>query len=238
MKGSTPTLLTLNGKNFTLLPSKKTTTAGGWVTMDANSGKILWSTANPSNSTSAGPITVSNDVLFAGSTHPKGPIYAMNAKTGEILWTYETEATVYGGMSVSNRCIYVGNGYTLGLGGLNPSYTAGTSLLVFAFCLSWVLMRENIYTYYIYWANNKAWNCFFFFFFDNEAWNYYIFHRPTQNVNYIYGLLWCLVSRVQMPLPSPYLSSIYRCITHWIYSNILTSWILRVAHRKMMLINF
>ena len=134
MKGSTPTLLTLNGKNFTLLPSKKTTTAGGWVTMDANSGKILWSTANPSNSTSAGPITVSNDVLFAGSTHPKGPIYAMNAETGEILWTYETEATVYGGMSVSNRCIYVGNGYTLGLGGLNPPYTAGKSL--FAFCLS------------------------------------------------------------------------------------------------------
>ena len=63
MKGSTPTLLTLNGKNFTLLPSKKTTTAGGWVTMDANSGKILWSTANPSNSTSAGPITVSNDEM-------------------------------------------------------------------------------------------------------------------------------------------------------------------------------
>ena len=83
-----------NGKNFTLLPSKKTTTAGGWVTMDANSGKILWSTANPSNSTSAGPITVSNDVLFAGSTHPKGPIYAKKAKTGEILWTYETGATV------------------------------------------------------------------------------------------------------------------------------------------------
>ena len=41
---------------------------------------------------------------------------------------------VYGGMSVSDGCIYVGNGYTLGLGGLNPSYTAGKSL--FAFCLT------------------------------------------------------------------------------------------------------
>ncbi len=67
-------------------------------------------------------------MLFAGSTHPKGPIYAMNAKTGEILWSYETGATVYGGMSVSDGCVYLGNGYR------SPTSTPGTSL--FAFCLS------------------------------------------------------------------------------------------------------
>jgi outer membrane protein assembly factor BamB len=103
--------------------------------MDAHGGKILWSTANPSNATASGPVTVANGLLFAGSTNPKGPIYAMDTKTGEILWSYETGATVYGGMSVSNGCVYVGNGYVLGLGStLNPSFTAGTSL--FAFCLS------------------------------------------------------------------------------------------------------
>ena len=96
--------------------------------MEADSGKILWCTANPSNATAAGPVTVANHVLFAGSTHPKGPIYAMNAKTGEILWSYETGATVYGGMSVSDGCVYHGNGYR------SPSSTHGTSL--FAFCLS------------------------------------------------------------------------------------------------------
>lgn len=121
-------------KNFTLKPSKKTTTAGGWVAMDAHNGKVLWSTANPSNATSAGPVTVANGLLFAGSTHPKGPIYAMNVKTGEILWSYETGATVYGGMSVSDGCVYVGNGYVVNVGFFNPSSTAGTSL--FAFCLS------------------------------------------------------------------------------------------------------
>lgn len=41
------------GKNFTLLPSKNITTAGGQVAMDADNGKILWSTANPSNATPA-----------------------------------------------------------------------------------------------------------------------------------------------------------------------------------------
>ncbi|KAK4604004.1 hypothetical protein RGQ29_012490 [Quercus rubra] len=98
-----------DGKNFTLKPSAINTTAGGWVAMEADSGKILWCTANPSNATAAGPVTVANHVLFAGSTHPKGPIYEMNAKTGEILLSYETGATLYGGMSVSDGCIYLGN---------------------------------------------------------------------------------------------------------------------------------
>ncbi|GMY13598.1 polyvinylalcohol dehydrogenase-like [Fagus crenata] len=125
-------IINSDGKNFTLKPSEITTTVGGWVAMNADNGKILWSTANPSNATASGPVTVANHVLFAGSTHSKGPIYAMNAKTGEILWSYETGATVFGGMSVSDGCVYVGNGYHLGVGSFS-AYTAGTSL--FAFCL-------------------------------------------------------------------------------------------------------
>ncbi|CAJ1828408.1 unnamed protein product [Sphenostylis stenocarpa] len=119
-------------KNFTLKPSNKTTTTGGWVAMEAKSGKILWSTANPSNATVHGPVTVANGIVFAGSTNAKGPIYAINAKTGNILWSYETGSTVFGGMSVSDGCIYVGNGYQIGIG-LFSNYSAGTSL--FAFCV-------------------------------------------------------------------------------------------------------
>ncbi|KAM3761671.1 hypothetical protein ACB098_01G285900 [Castanea mollissima] len=126
-------IINSDGMNFTLKPSQATTKAGGWVAMNAHSGEILWSTANPSNATASGPVTVANHVLFAGSTNPKGPIYALNAKTGDILWSYETGATVFGGMSVSDGCVYVGNGYSLGLGSFSPSYTAGTSL--YAFCL-------------------------------------------------------------------------------------------------------
>ncbi|KAK6928216.1 Pyrrolo-quinoline quinone repeat, partial [Dillenia turbinata] len=120
-------------KNFTLKPSNKTTTAGGWVAMDAQTGKILWSTENPSNATASGPVTIANKVLFAGSTAPTGPVYAMDAKTGKILWTYETGATVYGGMSVSDGCVYVGCGLKEGYGGYNPTFTAGR--LLYAFCV-------------------------------------------------------------------------------------------------------
>lgn len=58
---------------------------------------------------------MANDVVFAGSTHPEGPIYAMDAKTGKNLWLNETRAAVYGGMSVSGGCIYLSNGYTVSL---------------------------------------------------------------------------------------------------------------------------
>lgn len=120
-------------KNFTLKPSKNSTIAGGWVAMDASNGNVLWSTANPSNGTSPGPVTVANGVLFGGSTYQQGPIYAMNVKTGKILWSYDTGATIYGGASVSNGCIYMGNGYKVTVGFGNKNFTSGTSL--YAFCV-------------------------------------------------------------------------------------------------------
>ncbi|KAK8975493.1 hypothetical protein V6N11_069923 [Hibiscus sabdariffa] len=121
-------------KNFTLKPSTKVTTSGGWVAMDSKNGNILWSTADPSNATANGPVTVANGVLFGGSTFRQGPIYALSAKTGEILWSYNTGATIYGGASVSNGCMFLGHGYNVSLGFNNPEYTAGNSL--FAFCVT------------------------------------------------------------------------------------------------------
>ncbi|WOG88333.1 hypothetical protein DCAR_0207568 [Daucus carota subsp. sativus] len=119
--------------NFTLAPSNTTTTAGGWVAMAPDTGKVLWTTADPSNSSAPGPVTVANGVVFAGSTYRRGPIYAMNAKSGKVIWSYDTGATVYGGISVANGCIYVGTGYRVCFGTVFPSFSAGTSL--FAFCL-------------------------------------------------------------------------------------------------------
>ncbi|KAL5722671.1 hypothetical protein ACHQM5_006162 [Ranunculus cassubicifolius] len=120
--------------NTTLVPSNQTTVAGQWVAMEASTGKVLWSIANPKKSSAGGPVTVANGVLFAGSDDAKGSIYAIDVKNGNILWSYETGSTVHGGMSVSNGCIYVGNGYKVNIGASNPSYTSGTSL--FAFCIS------------------------------------------------------------------------------------------------------
>ncbi|KAM3236549.1 polyvinylalcohol dehydrogenase [Capsicum annuum] len=119
--------------NYTLYPLKNVTTGGGWVAMDAKTGKILWTTAVPNNGRS-NPVTIANGVMLAGSTSPRGPIYAIEAKTGKILWSNETGATVAGGMSVSNGCFYVGHGYRSGIGVFNPNNTAGTSLFAYCVC--------------------------------------------------------------------------------------------------------
>ncbi|CAI9092698.1 OLC1v1028015C2 [Oldenlandia corymbosa var. corymbosa] len=115
---------------FNLAPSTQTTTAGAWVAMDANTGQILWTTANPSNDTSNGPVTIVNGVLFAGSVAPNGPFYGMDATTGQIIWSYDTGATIYGGASANNGCVFVGNGYSIGFAKLfHPTWTSGNSVL-------------------------------------------------------------------------------------------------------------
>nr|KJB78306.1 hypothetical protein B456_012G057400 [Gossypium raimondii] len=98
--------------------------------MDVKSSEILWSIVDPSNSRVSSPVTIANGVLFVGSTYKQGPIYAIDAKNESILWSYEIGATVYDGMSVSNGCIYVGNGYKVNV----RTYSSGTSL--FAFCVT------------------------------------------------------------------------------------------------------
>lgn len=118
---------------FQLAPSTQTTTAGAWVALDANTGDILWTTANPSNDLSIGPVSLTPGVLFAGSIAPNGPFYAMDAKSGTILWTNNTGGSIYGGASASYGCVYVGNGYAVSIANLT-TLTRGTA--VHAFCFS------------------------------------------------------------------------------------------------------
>lgn len=120
---------------FRLAPTNRTTTAGGWVALDASTGQILWTTANPSNDTAPGPVTLVNGVLFASSVAPNGPVYAMDAATGKILWSFNTGATIYGGASVSYGCVFIGHGYSVGLlKSFHPNWTNGKYL--FVFCIS------------------------------------------------------------------------------------------------------
>nr|GMD29656.1 polyvinylalcohol dehydrogenase-like [Ipomoea batatas] len=117
---------------FRLAPTNQTTTAGGWVALDASTGRIIWTTANPSNETAPGPVTLANGVLFAASPAPSGPIYAIHATTGKIMWSFNTGATIYGGASVSNGCVYIGHGYSVGLlKSFHPTWTNGKYLFVF-----------------------------------------------------------------------------------------------------------
>ncbi|KAJ0039097.1 hypothetical protein Pint_22684 [Pistacia integerrima] len=106
--------------SFPLAPSTQRTTAGAWVALHVSTREIVWSTANPSNDTAQAPVTLVNNLLFAGSVSPNGPLYTMDANTGKIIWSYDTNATIYGGASAGYGCIYLGNGYTESLAKFHP----------------------------------------------------------------------------------------------------------------------
>jgi len=122
-------------KNFTLLPSSKVTTGGGWVAMDANNGTILWSIAAPNSSIAYGPVTVANGVVFVTAYGvPYGTLLALEATSGEILWQYNASSSLAGGVSVVNGCVYMGEGVTVVSVTVVPYPSVGGSR-VDAFCL-------------------------------------------------------------------------------------------------------
>jgi len=83
--------------------------------LDASTGEILWQTLSPDGYSNHGPITVTgvgeNRLLFAGSTG--NFIRAYNAKTGEILWEFDTGGGIAGGPTVVDGVVYVGSGFRL-----------------------------------------------------------------------------------------------------------------------------
>ncbi|CAM6080130.1 unnamed protein product [Sphagnum tenellum] len=100
-------------ENFTLVPSKNVTQMGGWVGIDASNGTTLWTTATPGTISNlpTGPVSVANGVLFTTSLGPlNGSLYALDAKTGGVLWEYNFNTAIYGGVSLDGDCVFLGQG--------------------------------------------------------------------------------------------------------------------------------
>lgn len=87
---------------------------GSVSALDGATGKILWQTPCPDGGSNFGPITVtgrgSTKLVFAGSS--KGFIRAYDARSGKILWEFDTGGAVGGGPTVVDGVLYVGSGYT------------------------------------------------------------------------------------------------------------------------------
>lgn len=96
--------------------------AGFFAALDPATGTVLWKTADPNGAIDLGPMTVANGVVFAesmagASTAPT--MLAMDASTGQIVWSYAAGSSVIAGASVSNGTVYWGSGYThLGIPGM------------------------------------------------------------------------------------------------------------------------
>jgi len=100
---------------YTLVPLKQTITWGSWSALDVATGKILWQTADPTSGTlDIGSVSVANGVLYAPSL--SGQMYALNAQSGKILWSFASGGSVIDGPSIVDGTVYWGSGYNIGTG--------------------------------------------------------------------------------------------------------------------------
>jgi len=96
-----------NNLNYTLM-NGSTITSGSWSAMNASTGKLIWQTPDPLKQGDKGALTVANGILYGGSN--SGHLYALNANTGAVLWSYTTSSAVSCGPSVVDGDVYWGGG--------------------------------------------------------------------------------------------------------------------------------
>ena len=97
---------------------------GLWAAIDPDTGTVLWRTPDPNNAVDPGPVTVVNGVVYAASMATNAPfvpgqnlgkvpsMFAMDASTGKILWSFDAGSSVIAGASMANGTVYWGSGYT------------------------------------------------------------------------------------------------------------------------------
>ena len=87
---------------------------GSWAALDPAPGRILWQTAEPQNARVYGSPVVANGVVFVGSLASGGSqMFALSARTGEILWKFEAGGSVSSGPAVVDGRVYWGAGFGL-----------------------------------------------------------------------------------------------------------------------------
>jgi polyvinyl alcohol dehydrogenase (cytochrome) len=95
-------------------------TVGSWAALDPAAGAIAWQVANPSmtaplsGASVNGPVAVAGGVVFGGSMDAKGTMFALDATSGAVLWSFPSGGTVYSGPAVAGGVVYWGCGYPAG----------------------------------------------------------------------------------------------------------------------------
>lgn len=106
-----------------------TITSGGWSALSARSGEVLWTTADPTGSRAEGAVSATADVVFGCNQDSfAGTMYAMNARTGKVLWSFSPgmptfdpstkfySSTCAAGPSIADGMVYWGTGSNQGYG--------------------------------------------------------------------------------------------------------------------------
>jgi polyvinyl alcohol dehydrogenase (cytochrome) len=93
-------------------PEPSGATTGVWSGLDAVTGAVLWQTRPPNGGGTSGPVTTANGVVFGCSLDPQGFMYALNAATGAVLWSFPSGGSCLSGAAISNGMVFWGSGYS------------------------------------------------------------------------------------------------------------------------------
>lgn len=116
---------------------------GKWAALNAETGALVWDaigTQPPPFSpyptgalaSNQGPVSLANGVVFGGATNATGSMYAFDASNGNILWSFESGASVNSGAAIVDGNVYWGTGYAnfgvgTGSGGVGVPGTGNVS---------------------------------------------------------------------------------------------------------------
>jgi polyvinyl alcohol dehydrogenase (cytochrome) len=129
-------------KRYTLPSSGVTTTGGVWNALDPTTGNILWQTAapgkcrGPNNTTvgcsAFGAATVANGLVYVGSidnTSTDPTMFALNAATGQTIWSFASGMIVHSGPAIVGDTVYWGSGYVRTRAGTMYAFTLPTPVI-------------------------------------------------------------------------------------------------------------
>ena len=82
--------------------------------------EILWQTPTAGRRRHSGPVTTANGVVYGCSLDPQGHMYALNAATGQVLWSFASGGSCLSGAAISDGMVFWGSGYSnVGFGTFN-----------------------------------------------------------------------------------------------------------------------
>ena len=91
------------------LPDGRVIDYSSIAALDAATGEVAWHIPEPHGGLAQGAVSVANGVLYAGSLD--GYMYAIDTRTGRVLWETRGEGSSNAGPAIAHGSVYWGNGY-------------------------------------------------------------------------------------------------------------------------------
>ena len=113
-------------------PDNQTGFRGSWSAVDAQTGDIVWQKVTPQFEVALGGSSYANGVVYVSSmaSGPNDPnMFALDAATGQTLWSFAAGASVNAAPAIVDGTVYWGSGYAhLGI----PPWTGSTKFYAFS----------------------------------------------------------------------------------------------------------